>query len=329
MKKYLIFAFALLVCISLFACGDAKDNQTQAQQTTTAQTTTEAVVTTTEAVVTTTAPITTTIATEYAPAVYSPLHEIPTAETPNERFASHPAIMLWDDVSSIPSYVEGDSIPTIVPYLSEENNGMIVLLQGTTTEGSYYTSQGEAMALYLNTLGYDVFICKYRTNDLYSALEDIRRAVSFVIYNGSDFGVKSAKAATLGFGNGALLAYIEACDFESFTAVDDIDTIPAKPSALLMFNADFSGGEGAFSGAAPQKAISMSQRVGLYYDIQIPNLYDTLDFISKLKTELRVLVAEVHCLEVEGDYIEGTESAESYASFFSLIKTYLTSIKFN
>ena len=177
MKKYLIFAIILILSLSLFACGETKTPEKSTP-------TTEA--TTTEAP-----------KTERAPEVVVNMAEVPEAATPNERFADHPALALWDDVSLIPSYAEFENIPCFVPYLSEGDGGLIILVQGTSDDGAYYENEGAPVAEYLNSLGYDVLICKYRPTDAYTAAEDIRRAVALALYTASDFGVTVTSGSEL------------------------------------------------------------------------------------------------------------------------------------
>ena len=310
MKKYLIFAIILILSLSLFACGETKTPENDTP--------------TTEATTTQKAP-----KTERAPEVVVNMAEVPEAATPNERFADHPALALWDDVSLIPSYAEFENIPCFVPYLSEGDGGLIILVQGTTDDGAYYENEGAPVAEYLNSLGYDVLICKYRPTDAYTAAEDIRRALALALYTASDFGVNSTKVALMAFGNGALASFITCCDYESMSAVDGIDTIPAKPAALLLINPDMKNENGPFANATHEKAPAQSLRLGIYYDAEVPYYNDVIDFAYKSKDEYRLLSAEVHSLEFPEEFELDGERAEAYAEFYSLIQNFLKSLKFS
>lgn len=309
MKKYLIFTILLILALSLFACGEKAPEITEPPVT--------------EPTVTTTA-----VKTERAPEVVVNMADVPEADTPEQRFSSHPALSLWEDASLIPSYAEFESIPSFVPYLSSGSEGLIVLVQGTAEDGAYYENDGAPVAEYLNTLGYDVLICKYRTTDAYTAAEDIRRAVSLALYYASDFGVNSTNVALMAFGNGALASFIACCDYASMSATDAIDTIPAKPAALLLFNPDMKNEGGPFADAVNTKPPAQNLRLGIYYDEQVPYYNDVIELVHKTKSEYRLLMAEVHSLDFSAEYVAGCEKAEQYAEFYTLMQSYLKSIKF-
>ena len=293
------------VALTFAACGE--DDTTTAAATPTVTTTTEKL-------------------TETQPTGIA-IGEVAEAATPVERFASHPALLLWEDSSKIPGNESGSvTSPTIVPYLAEGASGVFVLLQGTSDDGGYYISEGAPVAEYLNSLGYNVFICKYRLTDSYTdaVVEDVRRAVRYVTYYAETFGVGGQKIATLGFGTGALLSYIEGCDAAlGAPATDDIDAASAAPLAVLLFNPVMNPDSGMFASAAAQTAPDRTFKMGIFYDNQIPNAGDTLRFGFKHANDSKLLYAEIHGADIEGEFKAGGDRAESYAGLYELMGNYI------
>ena len=296
MKRIVYTLLIVALTLSLFACGEKPDTPD--------------------------VPAAPLIPTETAPAETVAFSEVAVLSSPEETFAHHPAIRLWDNASDIPYYVEGEPIPSITPYLCEGNEKIIILLRGTDENGSYYSNEGEPIATLLNTYGYDVFVCNYRTGDELSAIEDIRRAVSLVTYYGSEFGSSAFKVATLSFGSACELAFAEACDYALSEKKDEIDTIEGKPVAIFMVNPT------DFDREATATPISQSVRVGLYFDNSLPEVKEAFDLAYALKGTYRMTNVEIHAFTTEQEYVKGGECAERYAEMFELMSAYIGTIKF-
>ena len=301
-----------IVAFSYAACGSGDDTTAAAQTTTAATTTTEKL-------------------TETQPSGVA-IGDVAAADSPVDRFASHPALLLWEDSAAIPGATDGMTAPTVVPYLSEGDAGVMVLLQGTSSDGGYYISEGAPVAEYLNSLGYDVFICKYRLTDSYTdaVVDDVRRTVRYVRSHAEDFGVAGKKTALVGFGTGALLAHIESCDVAlGAPAADAIDALDAKPDITLLFNPDMAPADGMFASAAPVSAPERNYRVGVYYDSKLPRAGDVLRFCFDLMNQHKLLYAEVHGIDSTETYKDGGDRAESYATLYEMMNNYLKLYKFN
>lgn len=267
---------------------------------------------------------------EDAPQSGVSINSVAKADTPEQRFAEHPALLLWEDTAQIPG--EFNNVPTIVPYLSSESRGAIVLFQSVSDDGKYYISEGAPVAEYLNGMGYDVFICKYRLATAYTddVAEDARRAVRYVRYYEEDFGIVGKKIAVMGFGDGALLAYIEACDCAvDGSAADEIDLVLAKPDFTLLFNPDISPSGGMFKGATSKYPISSGAKVFIGYDSTVSYAGDILRFAFSLKDERNLSGTEVHGFTPLSNYSEGANRTDGYESLYNLLKNYLVSSGFN
>lgn len=305
MKKYILILMMLVaVALTFAACGEEDTTITPAP----------IVTTTTEKL------------TEIQPTGVK-LGEVADAATPVERFASHPALLLWEDSANIPGNESGNvTPPTIEPYLVEGGAGVFVLLQGTSDDGGYYISEGAPVAEYLNSLGYNVFICKYRLTDSYTdaVAEDLRRAVRYVSYHAETFGIGGQKLITMGFGTGALLAYIEACDATiGAPGTDDIDAASPAPLAVLLFNPDMTPESGMFASAAAQTVPGRQFKMGIFYDSDYSNAADTLRFGFTLANDYKLLYTEIHGADIAGEYKAGGDRTESYASLYELMGNYI------
>lgn len=309
MKKYILVL--IMIATVAFACASCSggDDTTAPAATTTVTTTTEKL-------------------TESQPTAGVKIADVAEADSPVERFSDHPALLLWEDPAEIP----GDAAvaPTVVPYLSEGNEGVIVLFQGTAADGGYYISEGAPVAEYLCEMGYDVFVCKYRLADEYSdgVLADARRAVKYVRYYAEEFGVKDKKLAVMGFGTGSLLAYIEACDNALGDKVDDIDQQSAAPHALLMYNPIIEPDSGMFAGAAPANRISILMKIGIYYDGTVPNSVDILSFVFDLKNNNVSANVECHGIAPDAPHKDGGDRTDNYAILYEMMKNYLNAYGF-
>ena len=255
------------------------------------------------------------------------LGDVADAATPIERFASHPALLLWEDSANIPGNESGNvTPPTVEPYLVEGGAGVFVLLQGTADDGGYYISEGAPVAEHLNSLGYNVFICKYRLADSYNdaVVEDLRRAIRYVTHNAAAFGVEGQKIITIGFGTGALLAYIEGCDATiGAPGTDDIDAASPAPHAVLLFNPNLKPESGMFADAAAQNKPERTFKLGIFYDNDAPGTVETLRFGFTLANDYKLLYSEIHGADVAGKYKAGGDRTESYASLYELMGNYI------
>ncbi len=255
------------------------------------------------------------------------------AETPVERFAAHPELLLWENGAP------GDPkvAPTLVPYLTDKTNGngTIILLQGIdNATGKYYASEGGPVAEHLNGLGYDVFICKYRITDAFSdqVTGDVRRAIRFVDYYSDEFGLEKQKTVLMGFGTGGLLAYIADCDGALGEKSDDeVDKMMPKVAGVLMVNTDINVTEGMFAGAKPTNKVYAGQYYGVFYETGMPDSAELISYVLNLKQNAAFGIkgtVEVHSIPTEKGYQPGADRTEDYKTMYSLMNQFLKSYIF-
>ena len=307
--KYLI-SLALAVCmlLTIAACGESKPDQNTEQNTEQQTEQTEAPV----------------ILTETAPEGVA-IGTIAAAATPVERFATHPALLLWEsDVPGAPAVA-----PTLIPYLTEEAKGTIILLQGIDAQGSgYYISEGAPVAEHLNGLGYDVFICKYRITQSFSddVTGDVRRAVRFVNFYSEEFGLGTQRIALMGFGTGGLLSFIEDCDNEIGKSAEGIDAMSAEVRATIMVNTDIKVTEGMFAGAAPQNTPNRKHYFGVFYEQGSPDVSELMMYFHDLKNDAFFGsggTIEYHSIIGVDGYEAGGNRTVEYDSMYDMLVNFL------
>lgn len=168
------------------------------------------------------------------------------AQTPAEKYSKHTPMELWGSV--IPYNNMGDatgSIPFIIPYIAEDNPSGIcaVIFPGGGYSSLSKTNEGSKIAEFLNSKGISAFVVYYRVTesdfrkyDYRAILSDGLRAVKYVRYNATEFGIDPDRIFTIGFSAGGHLTCMSAThyDFE----VDDpkythdaIDAVSARPNA--------------------------------------------------------------------------------------------------
>lgn len=130
-------------------------------------------------------------------------------------------------------------MPTLTYYHAKEkkSDAAIIILPG----GAYARRaphEGKDYAEYLNSIGYDAFVCDYRVSPHTFPLPllDARRAMRTVRYYADKYGINKNKIAIMGSSAGAnlaamLSAYTDPIDFEG---IDDIDKEEFIPNAQIL-----------------------------------------------------------------------------------------------
>ena len=152
-------------------------------------------------------------------------------------------IKLWND--GIPyfdiSSNTGKNVnaPSITPYLIKDGakRGCVIVFPG----GGYTDRadhEGEPVALWLNSLGFNSFVLNYRVAPYKypAAFADAQRAVRYVRHNCAKFDTDPDKIGILGFSAGGHLACISSAlyDSEFYTAGDEADKASARPDAAVL-----------------------------------------------------------------------------------------------
>jgi acetyl esterase/lipase len=140
-------------------------------------------------------------------------------------------LSMWETVPG--TYTEMP-ILQYYPTQDKKTDATIIIFPG----GAYKFLDPEAGADYagfLNTLGMDAFVCRYRVTPHFFPLPllDARRAVRYVRTYAEKFGVNLQKIAVLGSSAGGHLAallsnYTAPIPFENLDEVDKTDAMPNK-----------------------------------------------------------------------------------------------------
>lgn len=132
-----------------------------------------------------------------------------------------------------------EEIPTLdyYPAANKTSDAAIIIFPG----GAYARRaphEGAGYAEYLNSIGYDAFVCNYRVSPHRFPLEllDARRAVRAVRYNADKYGISRSKIIVMGSSAGANLAtllctYNKPLELEN---TDDIDKEDYMPNGQIL-----------------------------------------------------------------------------------------------
>jgi acetyl esterase/lipase len=97
--------------------------------------------------------------------------------------------------------------------------------------------EGSEIADWLNTQGITAMVLKYRTpKNRDGALQDLQRAIRIVRSNAKAWSIDPDKIGTMGFSAGGHLTAKAMTHFDtpSYTAIDAIDTVSAKPDFCVL-----------------------------------------------------------------------------------------------
>ncbi len=159
-------------------------------------------------------------------------------------------IPLWDGTP--PYAVEGDLLPTVMPFLVNNAKYAVVIFPG----GGYFQlsvqSEGVAIAKALNEKGISAFVVRYRyaPSDGRAILADGIRAMQFVRHHASAFGLAKDKIAVLGFSAGGHLAMLVA-QHSSSEKTDAISLEDSRPDACVLGYPVVTLGDGTFPTMPP------------------------------------------------------------------------------
>jgi acetyl esterase/lipase len=155
---------------------------------------------------------------------------------------SEPPIRLWDQAAPGAQGDEPVDIPTLTPFLlpGETTSPAFIVCPG----GAYIhlaPHEGAPVAQWLNTLGINSFVLKYRLGPKYHhpvEMEDVQRAIRFVRSHASQLHIDPNRIGIIGFSAGGHLASTAATHFDNGipTAPDLIDRVSCRPDlAILMY----------------------------------------------------------------------------------------------
>jgi acetyl esterase/lipase len=152
-------------------------------------------------------------------------------------------IKLWEN--DIPFYDaslqtgQNENAPSVTPYLLDGggNRACVIVFPG----GGYVkraAHEGEPVALWLNSLGFNAFVLNYRIAPYkYPApIADAQRAVRYVRHNAKIYGINPNKIGILGFSAGGHLACLTAALYSEifYDIRNKTDETSARPDAAVL-----------------------------------------------------------------------------------------------
>ena len=147
-------------------------------------------------------------------------------------------IKLWDNGTPYYDPALGQPETTLTPYIAESPNGtrgcVIVFPGGGYTKHADH--EGEPIAKMINEIGTHAFVLNYRVAPYRhpAELEDALRAVRWVRYHASEYGIDPNKIAVLGFSAGGHLAVSASEHFDyGREDGDEIDKVSSRPDGAI------------------------------------------------------------------------------------------------
>lgn len=150
--------------------------------------------------------------------------------------------------SAAPEYEQDERIfnvqvPTLTRYpaaADKANGTAVIICPGGAYARLAFHKEGVKTALWLNSLGVEVFILKYRLKEYGhpAPLRDVLRAVRLVRSRAGEFGVDPARLGVMGFSAGGHLASSAATLFDHVDGRTGapLDTVSARPDfAALIY----------------------------------------------------------------------------------------------
>lgn len=140
--------------------------------------------------------------------------------------------------------IEQMPVPTLqkFPVVNSPKGKVIIVCPGGGYNILAVNHEGTEVAQWLNTLGHTAYVLRYRVpKNREGALQDVQRAIRMVRAENPD-----KQIGVMGFSAGASLSARAATRFQtpSYTAIDDIDTLSARPDfAALIYPAYMDEGE--------------------------------------------------------------------------------------
>lgn len=132
------------------------------------------------------------------------------------------------------------SVPTLVPFLAEHADTAVVIAPGGGFHVLAYSIEGTDIAKWFNSLGISAFVLKYRVPASFGYREvpmmDAQRAVRYLRFHASEFGLNSSRIGFMGFSAAGDLAAGISANFavRAYDKIDSIDDVECRPDFVLM-----------------------------------------------------------------------------------------------
>jgi acetyl esterase/lipase len=153
-----------------------------------------------------------------------------------------PPVLLWPE--GAPGALGGDDSdkPAISPYLVREGRGTgtaVVVCPGGGYGGLATDHEGDQVARWLNSIGVNAFVLRYRLGPRYHhpiELGDAQRAIRTVRYKAAEYRVLPDRVGIMGFSAGGHLTSTAGTHFDAGNpgAPDPIDRVSSRPDFLVL-----------------------------------------------------------------------------------------------
>ena len=156
---------------------------------------------------------------------------------------SQPSVHLWDqDAPGAQGSADAD-IPTLTPFLisGQKTTVAAFIVCPGGAYGHLAPHEGAPVARWLNTVGINAFVLKYRIGPKYHhpvEMEDVQRAIRLVRSRAEEWNLDPNRIGIIGFSAGGHLASTAATHFDdgNSAATDPVDRVSSRPDlAILMY----------------------------------------------------------------------------------------------
>lgn len=139
--------------------------------------------------------------------------------------------------------IQKPSLQVFLPVKRNRTGQAVVICPGGGYKGVAYDWEGTEFAKYLNSRGVVAFVLKYRMPQSKSVkvshkapIQDAKRAIRWVRYNASKWGVNPDRVGVMGFSAGGHLASTLSTHFDKEDGFqkDEIDNLSARPDFSIL-----------------------------------------------------------------------------------------------
>jgi acetyl esterase/lipase len=156
--------------------------------------------------------------------------------------AQHKVVLLWQDRAPGAVGDEDADRPSLTLYVlppSQPARSAVVVCPGGAYAVLAMDHEGRRVAEWLNSLGIDAFVLKYRLAPRYhhpAMMEDAQRALRYVRSHAQELGIAPDRIGIWGFSAGGHLASTAATHFDAGnpSATDAIERVNSRPDFAIL-----------------------------------------------------------------------------------------------
>jgi len=133
---------------------------------------------------------------------------------------------------------------TLVPFVLDKDkhpartDAAIVVVPGGGGEMLAWDTEGISVASWLNRIGINAFVLKYRVPVSNSVdYMDLQRAISLIRHNAGKYGINPSRIGAIGFSHGAgviLNGIYGSLKSRAYSRIDDVDDVDYTPNFLML-----------------------------------------------------------------------------------------------